>query len=217
MDVGQWIRVDQVVNISPDLESDNWYSSKILEILAQSLLLSVPQRKSVFLRLQKNQKIRLSIPANKGLFLSTCLVREVRPEKPSTVEVELPQEVVLVERRRFQRLPSRMEVFYSEIRDRGRERGLVFQKAFSLDISGGGMRLELHRTFPQETLLHLKFSLPIDGRNETFLLTGRIVRTLPVQEGIAGQAGIEFVDISGLEQEAISRFVGDKLKSIPAG
>jgi c-di-GMP-binding flagellar brake protein YcgR len=119
-----------------------------------------------------------------------------------------------VERRRHERLPSRLEVYYSEIRDRGN--GLLFQKAYSLDLSGGGMRLELHRTFPQETLLHLKFSLPIEGRTETFLLTGRIVRASPVREGVAGQAGIEFIDISSLEQEAITRFVGDKLKSMPA-
>jgi hypothetical protein len=62
MDIGQWIRVDQVVNVSPDTERENWYSSKVMEILKQSIIISPPERKTVFLRLQKGQKIRLSIP-----------------------------------------------------------------------------------------------------------------------------------------------------------
>jgi len=214
MEINQWVRVDQTVNVSPDLEKDNWYASKVLEVLNRSIVISMPERRSVFLHLQKGQKIRFSIPVDKGLYLSTCLVLDIREGKNQFIEVEIPQELVLVERRRFERIPSRLDIYYSEIHEHGRD--LHFQKAYSLDLSGGGMRLELHRTFPQETILHLKFSLPIDGRNETFLLTGRIVRAVPVQDGEKVHAGIEFIDISELEQRTISQFIGDKLKSNPA-
>lgn len=211
MKINQWIRVDQVINISTDFDEEEWYSSKVTEIQNRSFVVSAPQRQGVFLRLKKEQKVRLSIPAGSGLYLSTCLVLDVRDGKEYFVEIEIPQELVHMERRRFARVHTRMEVFYSEIRERGND--FIFNKSYSLDISSGGMQLELYRSCPQETLLHLKFTLPVGGKEETFFLTGRIVRALPSGSTGKGQAGIEFIDISSAEQEDISKFVSNQLAS----
>jgi c-di-GMP-binding flagellar brake protein YcgR len=210
MEISKWIRVDRPVNVSPDLEKDNWYSSRVLEVLHRSFLITMPARRSIVLRLQKGQKIRLSIASEQGMFLTTCGVLEVFAGDRQCLEVEMPQEIVHLERRRFMRYPTRMEVYYAEIRERGS--GVVFNKSYSVDISSGGMRLELHRNCREETLLRLKFTLPVGRRREEFLLTGRIVRSLPSGQTKRQQAGIEFVDISSGEQDAISQYVSSKLK-----
>jgi c-di-GMP-binding flagellar brake protein YcgR len=210
MEIGKWIRVDRPVNISPDLDEENWYPARVLEVGKTSFWISMPARRSIVLRLQKGQKIRVSIASDQGVFLSTCGVLDLGPEGLAGVEVEIPQELVHMERRRFARCPTRMEVYYAEIRPGGG--GTVFTKSYSADISGGGMRLELHRSCREETLLRLKFTLPVGKKHEEFLLTGRIVRAIATKPVGAQQAGIEFVDISSGEQEAISQFVTSKLK-----
>ncbi len=211
MEISKWIRVDRPVNISPDLDKENWYPARVLKILPKSFLISIPVRQSVALRLQKGWKIRLNVTSDSGAFLSTCEVLDVVAGEEPYLEIEIPQEIVHMERRRFARYPTRIEVYYSEIHIRVNQ--VYFEKSYSVDISGGGMRLEMHRNCPQETLLRLKFTLPVGRRREEFLLTGRIVRSIPSPEGGKNHAGIEFIGVSSGVQESISRFVASKIKS----
>lgn len=209
LEIGRWIKVGSLVQISPDPHREDWYFSKILEIGERSLWIEMPQRRGSLLQLEKGQKIRASIPTHQGLFLFTDEVLAVSGEENPRLEIEIPQEVVHVERRSYARLPIRIELYYAEIReDRGEP---VFYRSYILDISGGGVQLETNRVCPNETLLRLKFHLPEGNRDEEYLLTGRIVRSIPTGQPDRGQAGIEFIDISTRQQESIVRFVLDRI------
>jgi c-di-GMP-binding flagellar brake protein YcgR len=114
-----------------------------------------------------------------------------------------------LERRAFPRLPVLMETHFAEIRDGG---GLNFSKTTALDISGGGIRLETNRLSPQETLLRMKFQIPLGEMEEELILTGRIVRSVPGEGARRSQLGVEFIDITPRQQEFLVQYVLDRTK-----
>ncbi len=210
MEISQWIRKDCVVNVSPALEGDNWYASKVLDVGSSSFNILPPQKKNSGFSVKPGEKIRVSVPSAEGLFLFTCGVLAEEEGSVSRVELEFPKEVVHLERRAFHRLPIQLETQYAEIRNGNG--GLSFSRSTSLDISGGGMRLETNRVCPRETLLRVKFQIPLGQMEEELILTGRIVRSVPGEGARKSQIGVEFIDITPHQQESLVQFILDRTR-----
>jgi len=210
MEIRQWIQKDCIVNISPFLEGDHWYASKVLEVGSASFTIIPPQKKDVSFAVQSGEKIRVSVPSAEGLFLFTCGVLAQDREGEARVELEFPKEVVHLERRAFPRLPIQLEAQYAEIR--GGSGGLAFSRSTALDLSGGGIRLETNRMCPRETLLRVKFQIPLGEMEEELILTGRIVRSVPGEGARKSQVGVEFIDITPHQQESLVQFILDRTK-----
>jgi c-di-GMP-binding flagellar brake protein YcgR len=210
MEIKQWIKEDNIVNVSPSLEGDAWYASKVLEVGSTSFFIVPPKKVYDAFSLQPGRKIRVSVPSKEGLFLFTCEVLMDKKEPVGRVELEFPKEVVHLERRAFPRLPIRMDTQYAEIRDGSGN--LPFSRSTTLDISGGGIRLETNRAAPQETLLRLKFQIPLGEMEEELILTGRIVRSVPGEGARKCQVGVEFIDITPRQQESLVQFILDRNK-----
>jgi c-di-GMP-binding flagellar brake protein YcgR len=208
MEIRKWIRPDHIVNVSPALEGDVWYASKVLEIGKDSFFIGPPKQIQESLSRQRGRKIRVSVPTKEGLFLFTCGVLLAEKDPVGRVELEFPKEVAHLERRAFPRLPVRMDAQYAEIRDGSGN--LPFSRSTALDISGGGIRLETNRVCPQETLLRLKFQIPLGQMEEELILTGRIVRSVPGEGARKSQVGVEFIDITPRQQESLVQFILDR-------
>jgi c-di-GMP-binding flagellar brake protein YcgR len=215
MEIGRWIRKDLIVNVSPALEGDSWYASTVVEVGGQSFSIQTPCTGKIPVSIHSGNKIRVRVPTEEGLFLLSCEVLGEVSEPEARIELEFPKEVIHLERRAFQRLPIQLETQYAEIRNGG---GLSFSRSTSLDISGGGMRLETNRHCPRETLLRVKFQIPLSQMEEELILTGRIVRSVPGEGARKSQIGVEFIDISPRQQESLVQFVLDRTreKSLPA-
>lgn len=209
MEIGQWIKEERVVNVSPSLEGENWYASKVTKVREKSFYVAQPRKLARFSTGKVGQRFRVRVPSEEGLFQFTCEVLAEGLEGGPHVELDFPKEVVHLERRAFPRLPVKMETYYAEIRDGG---GLMFSKSTALDISGGGIRLETSRVCPQETLLRVKFQIPLGQMEEELILTGRIVRSVPGEGARKSQVGVEFIDITPRQQETLVQYVLDQSK-----
>jgi c-di-GMP-binding flagellar brake protein YcgR len=210
MEIGRWIKQDCIVNVSPSLEGDAWYASKVLEIGSKSFNIASPKITNIAVSMHAGRDIRVGVPSRDGLFIMKCEVLSEAREPVASLEIGFPKEVVHVERRAFPRLPVRLETQYAEIR--GGSGGLSFSRSTALDISGGGIRLETNRVCLQETLLRVKFQLPLGEMTEELILTGRIVRSVPGEGARKSQAGVEFIDISPRQQETLVQYVLDRMK-----
>ena len=209
MQIGQWIQEDRIVHISPSLEGDNWFASKVVEVGKRSFSIAEPKTLSASPGGYSGRKFRVRVPSAEGLFEFACKVLAEKQEPEPRVEMDFPKEVVHLERRAFPRLPVLMETHFAEIRDGG---GLNFSKTTALDISGGGIRLETNRLSPQETLLRMKFQIPLGEMEEELILTGRIVRSVPGEGARRSQLGVEFIDITPRQQEFLVQYVLDRTK-----
>ncbi|MGD0807317.1 MAG: flagellar brake protein [Anaerolineales bacterium] len=213
MEFSQWIREDGILNVSPSVEGEDWYASKVLKVGRKSFWIEPPKRKYTPLAMESGSEIRISVPSRQGLFLFTSRVLGEATEPYPSIELEYPREITRMERRAYPRLPIRLETYYAEIHaDTG---GLVFTRSLALDLSGGGLRLETHRPFSQETLVRLKFHIPVGDQEEEVVVIGRIARTIPTEGMGRNQAGVEFLDITPHQQKSLVQFIiGDLDKGI---
>ncbi|HEY5119845.1 MAG TPA: PilZ domain-containing protein [Anaerolineales bacterium] len=205
MEFSQWIRVDGILNISPSVEGEDWYASKVLKVGPKSFWIDPPKRKYTPLAMESGSEIRISVPSGQGLFLFASRVLGEAIEPNPSIELEYPREITRMERRAYPRLPIRLETYYAEIH--AGTGGLVFTRSLALDLSGGGVRLETHRPCPQETLVRLKFHIPVGDQVEEVVVTGRIARTIPTEGMRRNQAGVEFLDITPRQQKSLVQFI----------
>lgn len=119
--------------------------------------------------------------------------------------------MAIVERRAFPRLLFNVEVEYKIML---LPEGIEALKAYSKDISGGGIRLMTPERLVCDSILELKFFLP--GSREPIFVTGRVVWTEKFEEGALGpaeayDAGIEFISIRPEDKEKIRQYVLPRL------
>ena len=109
------------------------------------------------------------------------------------------------ERRKFVRLDTRLPVSYQVMR------GPVQQASLSSDIGGGGVCLFLSEPLKPGTVLKVDVTLPDQSKRITF--TGEVMWCEEyevigkAQRERSVEAGVQFVQISPQEQQAIMRHV----------
>jgi c-di-GMP-binding flagellar brake protein YcgR len=210
MEIHNWIKKDSILCVSPALEGENWFASKVVEVGSKSFYIIKPGELVRSFAASAGGSIRVRVPSSEGLFQLVCGVLSETQEAEARIELGFPKEVVHLERRTYPRLPVKIETQYAEIRDG--HAGLLFARSTALDISGGGLRMETHRQCPQETLVRVKFQIPLGQMEEELILTGRIVRSVPGEGARKSQAGVEFIDISPRQQESLMQYILDHSK-----
>jgi c-di-GMP-binding flagellar brake protein YcgR len=191
------------------MEGEDWCVSKVLKVGKNSFWIEPPKIKNKPLAMENGSKIRVSVPSKKGLLLFTSMVLGEGKEPSPSVELGYPQEIERMERRVYPRLPVRLDTYYAEIH--AGTGALAFTRSMALDLSGGGIRLETHRLFPQESLVRLKFHIPVGQQEEELVVTGRIARTIPADGARRSQAGVEFLDITPRQQSSLLQFIDGNL------
>jgi c-di-GMP-binding flagellar brake protein YcgR len=209
MEFSQWIREDGILNISASMEGEDWCASKVLKVGRNSFWIEPPRIKYTTLAMENGSKIRVSVPSKQGLILFTSRVLGEGKEPTPSVELEYPQKIEHMERRIYPRLPVRLETYYAEIH--AGTGTLAYTRSLALDVSGGGIRLETHRLFPQESLVRLKFQIPVGKLEEELVVTGRIARTVPAEGAQRCQAGVEFLDLTPRQQDSLLQFISVNL------
>lgn len=103
------------------------------------------------------------------------------------------------EPRKTPRVPVRMRV---EIQEQAPQRYLT-----AVNISEGGMYLRTHAPLPENTLLHLTFTLPLDP--DSIRVAGSVVRTARLGAHLETEPGmgLRFVDISDDMRNKVRNFV----------
>jgi c-di-GMP-binding flagellar brake protein YcgR len=210
MEINQWIKEDGILNVSAASGDEEWYASKVLKVGRKSFFIAPIKGRSKPFGAESGSDIRVSVPSGQGLFLFTSKILGAREGPEPSVELEFPQEIVRMERRAYPRLPIRLETYYAEIHDGNG--GFAFTRSLALDISGGGILLETNRLCPPETLVRLKFQIPIGDREEELVVIGRIARSIPLGRPGKNQVGVEFIDIAPRQQDSLVQFVAENLE-----
>ena len=116
--------------------------------------------------------------------------------------------MTIVEKRKFPRLQLNVKVKYEVLKGSP----LRAEENLSKNVSAGGIRLMVSEKIDIGALLRLKLSL--HGEVNFIIVKGTVVWTeeFSVNEYKAYDCGIEFVDVSPLNQENISRYLIAPLK-----
>ena len=117
------------------------------------------------------------------------------------MEANLSDIVPLVERRRFPRLKCASPIQY---RDVFKPHELFFG-CLSRDLSAGGLRMTASKILPSDARLVVLLSLPDSLRQIRSITRVTWQRHLP--RGTAYDYGLQFIEITAEDQEAISDFV----------
>jgi type IV pilus assembly protein PilZ len=108
------------------------------------------------------------------------------------------------EKRRHARAPLRARVDFELVSEE------TFLFEYASNVSRGGIFLATRNPLPVGTRLVLRFALPDELATRTIRVAGQVIWVNPYVEG--GQnlnpgMGVEFLDLSHEDQEAISRIV----------
>jgi c-di-GMP-binding flagellar brake protein YcgR len=123
-----------------------------------------------------------------------------------------PKKVKKTERRGYVRVKAAVLVEYEEI-DRENindyKKVVPHKKAYTLDISGGGIQIVLPETILMETFLVINLPLDFDGRDTVLKVLGQVVRLEKekIKNKLCYKIGIRFVEIMERERDLIIQYI----------
>lgn len=209
--IEQWVKVNQKIKVSR-LYAEDWYDSIIQDVDGKKVIhIGLPYQNSNPLILHRGDPVKINIAARneKIEFNSTVLGNHI--DRIPLFALSFPESYARVQQRRFVRLPIMMDIYYAE-KTEGREKP-EFLRSYTLDISGGGVKMLVIKIYPKETNLLLKFNLPEGDKTEEFTVLGRVVRSRKVDHSFASYAAIEFSNITKNQQDRLVRFIFEKMSS----
>ncbi|MEC9490345.1 MAG: flagellar brake domain-containing protein [Halanaerobiales bacterium] len=175
------------------------YLCKVADIIEQGIVITGLYREGAPLPVKLDQPISVYYTTNRAayVFKSKILRRSNKPLP--LLLIERPESVERIQRRDYFRLEVSGSVDLYQKEDENTEARKITEAAL-LDISGGGIKIELAENFAADELfyLHLKSVF-----NEQQLIKSSIVRKTKVNAELYNY-GLEFIDISnGLREEII--------------
>lgn len=207
--VGQYIEINQSIQITLDNEEDDWNDSIIQDVSKDFFNITIPYHNGVPMIFNKGDKVKVSISTQSGKIIFNTKVMAWITDNIPLLVLGIPDKYEHIQLRNFVRLPLMMDVFYAEIPEEGKDPNFI--KTTSLDISGGGIRISVKKTYPTDTVLLLKFSVTMGNKVEELTLSGKIVRYIETEmEGVA-QLGLCFIQINRKQEDLLVRFVLNKM------
>lgn len=158
------------------------------------------------------------------MFISKVLERTLDDNIP-LYKLEIPSVFKKVQRRNFVRLPASIPIRYKSYH---RDMKVLIEtnnlqkieehykgewdKGYTLDLSGGGARLNLYRPLKPRSIIYMI----LEDKDLHVGVKGRVIRCTPFiyERQITYHIGIEFIDILERKRDKIIRFIFTKLREI---
>lgn len=197
------------------------YHSQVCEILSEDRLeISMPMEKGKLLLLQVDSEYDLYFYTKNGLY--QCFARVVDRYKTNNlymILVELTSNLRKQQRREYYRFSCALEMnarglSEEELKD-SMQNGVQLKvpaeklsKGIIVDISGGGLRFVIDKTYEVDSLVNCIYHLLIDGKNKEYNLVGKVlsVKELDNRPGIF-EHRVQYVNINVEEREEIIRYI----------
>lgn len=131
--------------------------------------------------------------------------------------ISIPEIIMEIERRKFQRIPLVTTVEYSFLPDDTIYHSLIevtpvhyrlLKKSFTVDISAGGISIIVPKT---ETVGKFVL-LTLQIKFEKIITLCRTVRAVPTEDKINSNVAFEYIDIKPRQRQLILDFVNEKCK-----
>jgi len=190
----------------------DWYITSIQEINKENILIAMPYQKSQPLILNQGNEIFIRFSGEDAAYaFKTRTIGRVEDKVPLYVLAK-PKEIERVQQRDFVRCPISIPVKYAIVREE--TKNLEYFHAYSVDISGGGIKLALNHPYRPGVKLMVSFQLNSEDTPIDFELEGKVVR-LEVKELKDSRrlfhTGIAFLNISPREQDSIVAYIFSRM------
>jgi c-di-GMP-binding flagellar brake protein YcgR len=198
------LTINQKIEVAKEGEGD-WYASAVQDISGRELHVLLPRLRGNVLILGPGDRVsvRFFDESASFVFPARCLGR-IGKEIP-LYRLVPTGECRRVQQRRHVRLKTLLEVHYVRLPEEGGHQ-TAYKKAYTVDISGGGMLLAVDEPLPPGREVLLMFNLPLQQGARKMELRGRVLRLME-KEKSKYHAALEFVDITTAQQDLIMRYI----------
>lgn len=190
--------------------NDGYYKSNIENVENDIISISIPIKEGQYIPLRVGEMIEVIYYYESDIYKFYSKVVKRKIDVIPLIQIAYPEEVFMVQRRRFVRVPIICNVVYSKIatKENGREIKVSKDKISDLkgimvDLSGGGMRIKLQETLGMGDLIQVR--MPIG--EDVLSLKGKVVRVEFDDENKLYMCGINFVDLDEKVRDKLIRFI----------
>ncbi|WP_238457704.1 flagellar brake protein [Desulforamulus ferrireducens] len=212
------LKIGQRLTIFP-MHSEEQFISSVYDMDGKGIYVPIPYNNNHPLVLSHGEKVRIKYMGEGSvyLFVTEAIGRKAEQDKlPLYVfKHPRPEDITRIQMREFARVPVLMDIFFAPPPAKNEEP--VFQKAYSVDLSGGGIKIALKEPVKTGTILLVKFDLYIRAkkRQEEFRLLAKTVRCqLADDEAKVYHASLQFLDIRPAQQDLLMAFVFERMVEI---
>lgn len=205
--------VEFLVNQRIEIEmEDGIYKSNIQDVTDEYIGISIPVNDGKYVPLRKDEKVICHYYYNKDIYRFETVVSGRKIDKLLIIMLKKPEKVVMYQRRNFARVPLMVNIYCGILEDSKKienigDNQIEFFDAYSLDISGGGLRLAIDRKFEKRLNLGIMLMMTIPLSDENLTIKGKIVRVENDRKNPKIICGVSFVDLDRLTRESIIRLV----------
>lgn len=198
------LQVNQKIQVARLGEGD-WYASVVQDITEREVHISLPRLRGNLLVLNPGDEVEVRFFDEHASFLfpARCVGR--RLESIPLYRLVPAGEARRIQQRQYVRLKCLLEVSYAQPPEGSRRPR--FRRAYSLDISGGGMLLATEEELPVGQVLLLEFSLPLREGAKKMELKGRVVRSFRDEDSGKPRVALQFEEITRAQQDLIVRYI----------
>lgn len=212
------VKVEFLINNKIEVDyNDESYKSNIQDATDEYIAISIPVCDGKYLPLARGEKVRVTYYYGKDIYRFDTIVIGRKIEKILIIMLKKPEKVTIVQRRSFARVPLMINTYCAlistgkSINNIG-DNQIEFFEAYSLDISGGGMRVVIDRKYENKTQRGniLMVTIPLDDENIT--IQGKIVRVEKDRNNPNIVCGLTFLDLDVKTRENIIKMVFNKMR-----
>lgn len=211
-------QINNKLEIIP-LDDECTYVSSIQEVNEDTFSMTIPEVKRIQLRLKPQDKVNVTIFTENALYKFVGEVKGLKVEDDLEMYVlHKPTKMQKIERRNFVRIDISLDVEYETIdaSEKGKwEKIVPTKKAYTSDLSGGGMQLILDKSLPEGTLIVLKVPLIIDDSEVQIKVLGRVMRSeldISNQSNRKYHIGLKLEDITERQRDYIIKFIFSQMR-----
>jgi c-di-GMP-binding flagellar brake protein YcgR len=205
--------VEFVVNKKMEIElEDGAYKCNVQDITDEYIGISIPVNNGKYLPLRTGEQVRGVYYCDNNVYRFTTVVIGRKIEKILIIMLKKPEKVVMVQRRTYVRVPLMINVYCALM---SVEKGIYnvsdnqidFFEGYSLDISGGGMKIAVDRKLEKKIIFGNILLITIPLKDETLTVRGKIMRIDNDRSNPKIVCGLNFIDLDKKARETIIALV----------
>lgn len=181
------------------------YSSRVEEILPDSIILAAPLKRGVIVPLRVGDTITVNYYGKTAGYSFTTKVTATNYKKVPLIAVEKPQEITKIQRRSYIRIPTSIPVRFTVLNEQKQPTSLSYWSE-TIDISGGGVAIISPIKLSCGGYLDMELDVPRKG---IIQVMGRVARIeeIKTEYGKKFLLGISFLAIDESDRDKIIQYV----------
>lgn len=212
------LKIGQKITILP-MHSEEQFVSSVYDLDAKGIYVPIPFNNNHPLILTHGAKVRIKYMGDGSayLFITEAIGRKAEQDKLTMYVFKhpRPEDITRIQLREFARVPVMMDILFAP--PPAKNEKPAFQKAYSVDLSGGGIKIALKESVKPGSTFLLNFNLYIRAKKkqQEFRLLAQTLRCQLVDdEAKVYHASLKFLDIRPAQQDLIMAYVFERMVEI---